>query len=129
MFCYSLSDFLFFWCCGSHVIVLQAGPSVEQMCGDGEANQRDKHSPMLGVRHLCMSRVAFDCTSHFVSGHFCSVSRQDAFEKCCFLFLHGILDFLQLLSERERKRDQDIELLSLKYIRKYVILQEMHNSY
>lgn len=100
MFRYSLSDVLFFWCCGSHVIVLQAGPSVEQMCGDGETNQRDKHSPMLGVRHLCMSRVAFDCTCHFVSGHYCSVSRQDTFEKCCFLFLHGILDFLQLLSER-----------------------------
>ncbi|XP_069678166.1 sodium/hydrogen exchanger 9 isoform X3 [Periplaneta americana] len=25
-----------------------AGPSVEQICGDGEANQRDKQSPMLG---------------------------------------------------------------------------------
>ncbi|XP_023706689.1 sodium/hydrogen exchanger 7 isoform X2 [Cryptotermes secundus] len=28
--------------------VRSAGPSVEQICGDGEANQRDKRSPMLG---------------------------------------------------------------------------------
>lgn len=98
------------------------------MCGDGEANQRDKHSPMLGVRHLCMSRVAFDCTSHFVSGNFCSVSRQDTFEKCCFVLLHGILDFLQLLSEREGPGYLAAELLSLKYVRKYINLQEMHNS-
>jgi hypothetical protein len=43
------------------MVVLQAGPSVEQICGDGEANQRDKHSPVLGVRYLCMCRIiAFD---------------------------------------------------------------------
>jgi hypothetical protein len=53
-----LSGLLVFlvWSC---VVVLQAGTSVEQICGDGEASRRDKQSPMLGVRHSCMYRIEF----------------------------------------------------------------------
>jgi hypothetical protein len=47
----SVSGILILLVVWSHMIVLQAGPSVEQICGDGEASQRDKQSPMLGVRH------------------------------------------------------------------------------
>jgi hypothetical protein len=69
------------------MIVLQAGPSVEQICGDGEANQRDKHSPMLGVRYLRMCRSAFDVLH-------CG-------KKICFMFLHEVLNLHLLCLRRD----------------------------
>jgi hypothetical protein len=67
----SVSGILILLVVWSHMIVLQAGPSVEQICGDGEASQRDKQSPMLGVRHSCRIEFhfAFICMFCIVPFH------------------------------------------------------------